>query len=517
MNSPQTPNPISPYFTPKKNPRVYTPIESVYAWLCFLAGYLFCRVFPVTLSPFGGLLFVVALFTGTAIIFKIKKVKFRILPTVIAFSAILISLALILCSNELMRFLAYAYSLLSYIYFIYAIHGNTVKRGFSGLIVLDYLNALLSAFDSLIHLFRAMFYGKAQKSGKMILRVLIGIAIAVIPTALVLSLLSYDSSFSSLLKKIFDFDAWDIFSRILSLIFAIPIGMYIFGTYVSSSDKTFSNMISAESSEITLQKMKLLSSLTVLVASLPILFIYVVFFISQWQYYISGFTGVLPEGFSYAEYAREGFFQLLAVSIINLAIIIAIHIFTKRNTTLPKITLKILTVVYSLFTLVLISTALAKMVMYIEWYGLTRKRVYATCVMIVLAVFFVMMILRQFIKKIPVTAVSLVLSFVMFIGLTLFNVDAMIARYNVDHYIDGTLETVDVDALYRLGYAGIPELVRLLDVVSADENKETYEEIMDVLKNMAEYLNEEERDIFSFNIPVFKAEKALRELGLLEK
>lgn len=514
MNTPINTN-LTATPTPKRNPRSYTLTESIFAWFCFLAGYIFCRVFPIGQNPLGGFLFIASLFIGTTVIFKIQKKKLDTLPIIIAFSAILVSSALILCSNGFMRFLAYIYSLFTYFYFIYAVHGNTIKKIFSSFILLDYINALFAAFDSICEFFKAMFYGKIRKSGTALLKILGGIAIAVIPTFIVLSLLSYDNTFSDILENIFDFEDLNIFSHIFSLILAVPIGMYMFGAYVSCADKRLSNQISSDATKKALKNMRSLSALTLFVASLPILFLYVVFFISQWQYYISGFTGVLPEGFSYAEYAREGFFQLLAVSFINLVIILVIYLFMKRDTVLPKIILKILTIIYSVFTLILISTALSKMLMYIDWYGLTQKRVYTTCVMIVLAVFFVLMIVRQFVKKIPVVAITLILSFIMFIGLTLFNIDAMIASYNVNRYIDGSLETIDIEALEDLGYAGIPELVRLLDVISADEDPDAHEEITKILENMANEFRGEKRNIFSFSVPASKAEAALKEIGLL--
>ena len=513
-NTPNQTN-VTVFPIPKKASRSYTVSESIFAWFCFLAGYIFCRVFPVGKNPLGGFLFLISLFIGTAIIFKIQKKHFGILPTILAFSAILVSAALISCSNVFMRFLAFIYALFTYFYFIYSVHGNAIKKNFSGFIMLDYINALLTAFDSIFEFFKAMFYGKIRKSGTVILKILGGIAITIIPTIIVLSLLSYDSTFSTILENIFDFEDLNIFSHILSLILAVPIGMYMFGTYVSCADKSFSNQIASGATETTLKKMRLLSALTLSIASLPILFLYVVFFISQWQYYISGFTGVLPEGFSYAKYAREGFFQLMAVSFINLVILLVIYLFMKRDTVLPKILLKILTIVYSVFTLILISTALAKMLMYIDCYGLTQKRVYTTCAMIILAAFFLLMIIRQFMKKLPVVAITLVLSFIMFIGLTLFNIDSTIASYNVDRYIDGSLESVDIEALEDLGYAGIPELVRLLDVISADEDPSTHEEIMEILENMADELKDEDRNVFSFSIPASKAEAALKEIELL--
>ena len=69
-------------------------------------------------------------------------------------------------------------------------------------------------FDSLGSLFAALFSGKAKKSGKFVLKIIIGIAVAVIPTVLVLALLSYDANFWKLFLKIVDFDGFDIFSYI---------------------------------------------------------------------------------------------------------------------------------------------------------------------------------------------------------------------------------------------------------------------------------------------------------------
>ena len=71
--------------TPQKNSRSYTLSESIFAWFCFLAGYIFCRVFPFGQNPLGGFLFLISLFLGTAIIFKIQKKNFGILPTILAF------------------------------------------------------------------------------------------------------------------------------------------------------------------------------------------------------------------------------------------------------------------------------------------------------------------------------------------------------------------------------------------------------------------------------------------------
>jgi hypothetical protein len=312
------------------------------------------------------------------------------------------------------------------------------------------------------------------------------------------------------------------------------VGAYFYGIYVSSADKKLQWNITQESCERTAEQMRIAPALSVAAACLPMLFVYVVFFISQWKYYISGFTGVLPEEFSYAEYAREGFFQLCTVAFINLAVIIAISVFMRRKTEKAPMLLRVLTIVYSVFTLVLISTALAKMFMYIESYGLTQKRVYSTAMMIVLAVIFVLLTVKQFVPKICVGAVSLAASIVLFAVLSLGNLDGMIAKYNVDRYMDGSLPTVDIEAMENLGDAAVPELVRLAKYMDEKNGTDIRKEPVtagraDMYGKLAYALHEAKLDLkysndgedqtalesfFAFNLPAAKAEKALREAGL---
>ena len=497
---------------PAQMPRAYATSEIVFAWLCLFAGYLFCRALPISRAPLGTLCFLLFLYGATAAVFAVRKLPFRILPYAVALSAILFSVSLILSSNGLLRFLAYAYALVSYLYWVNAVCRKSYRARFSGKLLIDYFNALFPALDAIGAIFTAMFYGKAAKTGKTILRLAIGVGIAVIPTTIVLALLSYDSAFSDLLSRIFDFSFTDVLSHIFSMLLAVPIGMYLFGTYASSRDIENEGVISAEGLEKTKRSMQIAPVLTVVVSALPILFLYAVFFISQWQYYVSAFTGALPEGLSYAEYAREGFFQLCTVSFINLLILGAIHLFLRRQTKLASVILKLATVLYGVCTLVLISTALSKMLLYIDRYGLTRLRVYTTCAMLVLAVGFLLLILRCFIPKIPAAATVMTVALLAFGILCLGNADARIADYNADRYLDGTLESVDVDAMEALGDAGVPALVRVLPTLK-ENDLSAYYFAESALERASIRCRYRENGFFAYSLPAQRAKEALREAG----
>ena len=517
--------------------RVFSTSQTVFAWISWLAGYLLCRLYPIASSPLGGFLFVLGLLVATMIILKKQGAAFTKMSVLAIATATVLSLALILSSNEMLHMVSFAFSLATLGYFVYSSTGNALKNGFSDLILVDFFKALVVLpFCSFGQMFKALFYGRASSGGKTFGKIMLGVCIALIPTITVIVLLSYDDGFTEILGNIFAFNFLDVLSHAFSIGLGVPIGMYIFGLFLSSSDGDKAEYIDAETMGKISLEMKRLPTVTGVAASAPLLFIYIVFFISQWRYYISGFTGVLPDDQSYANYAREGFFQLCAVSVINLLAIIVLSAFMRRNVDGRSLVLKLLSVVFSVFTLILISTAIAKMVMYIDCYGLTPKRVYASWFMVLLALVFVIITVKQFVEKFKAIIACVGVSVVMLAVLSLSNVDGIIARHNVDRYLDGSLKTVDVGALYDLGDSATPELVRLANELderlgtdisislkqekdtdySGDSERLVYCDVTDYLKRSASRFELENNGIFSYTLQKYRAEKALKSIGALD-
>lgn len=516
---------------PKKPTRSYTVNDIVFAWFSLLCGYLLCRVFPSCVNTSGATAFIVALFGFTAAFLAVSKRKPATLPTVTAVSAVAVSFTLIISSNTFLNFFAYAYALAAYCYFVYTSVGKDIKSTFSGALFLDWMKAVffmpLSSIRKL-DMLKAITYGKTQKSVKVLIRILIGIAVAIIPTVIVMFLLNYEEAFTKIFDKIFEMDISAVFSHIASIVFGIPIGIYLYGIYISSVDNKQIALISEENCKKIEQKIQIAPTVTALAAVIPLLIVYVIFFVSQWQYYVSGFTGKLPENFSYAEYAREGFFQLCIVSAINLAVITAVIVLTKKGR-FHSAVMKTLTVIFSVFTLILISTALSKIAMYIKYYGLTQKRVYATWFMVVLAMIFITVTLSRFITKIKAPAVSAAILVVAFAALSLCNADRLIAKYNIDRYLDGTHENIDIDALSELKFAAVPEMVRLAKhfdeeqgtniaviIPFSTEESDEYYALRAALHSNARAIVELEDNIFTYSINRAKARNALTDIGLYE-
>lgn len=492
-------------------------IDTFYAWISLIAGYIFCRVYPISENPLGGFIFICGIFAVTTIVIILKGFRIKAPAIFAAVSAIMVSATLIISANAFLYFFAYVYALGAFCYYIFAGTGNTLEHGFSDLIFMDYFKSLfVMPFTSLGNLFKGLFANTKKENRNVILKLLLGIGLTIIPTTIVLVLLSYDKNFSEILKNIFSFNFKDIWSHFVSLNLGIPVGMYIFGLFTASTEKKCAEIITADSCERVYNKVKIAPTITIIAAIAPMIFVYIIFFISQWDYYISGFTGVLPEEFSYAEYAREGFFQLCAVSVINLVVILLSAMFMKCKDNKPSIASKIVTVIFSIATLILISTALAKMFMYISYYGLTQLRVYSTWFMGVIGTIFVIIILKQFIPKFKALVTSFITCVVLFGALGFLNVDSFIANYNVDRYLDGTLDKIDVEMLKDLKDPAIPAMAKLYEALDEMDdlsetdlkNKKTLEYVLTERARIRENYPE---PFWSHNLPYYKAKSVLED------
>lgn len=497
----------SNYETPK-----YSKVDSIFAWLSLALAFFFCHTIPVWENPLGSVILIFALFITGFIVLRAKKAKLRFSTVASSISALILSFAFLLAESRFLLFLSCSYCLASYAFLIYAAFGNRVENGFSDYIYIDYCKALcILPFCAFVSIFPALASKSANKGSRFILKVIIGIAIAVIPTALVFAFLSYDEGFMKILDGIFSFNPDNGIQWFMSICYTLPLAMYGYGLYTASRKGLLKDKITAEKCDSLHKKIRVLPQITAVVATFPIVFLYVVFFISQWKYFISGFTGILPDGFSYAEYARQGFFELCSVSVINLVCIIAIGVFIGRGKKNKAAVLKLLTTVFCLCTLILISTAVAKLVMYIDYYGLTQKRIYAMWMMAVIALVFLVIALGQFISKIRIVAVSCTVVIAMFIPLALCNINAITAQYNTERYLAGTLEDMDTEMMAELGDSAIPSLVKLATTIDPEEKPELKHEIDCILFDKKTELKEEQFALFAFNLPSAFAEAAIRD------
>lgn len=154
--------------------------------------------------------------------------------------------------------------------------------------------------------------------------------------------------------------------------------------------------------------------------------VYIIFSAIQIIYLFLGKMS-LPEGYTYAKYAREGFFQLLFVCLINLFIVLLVTSFFRNNKVL-----KIILTVISLCTYVMLASSAFRMILYIKTYDLTKLRILVLWALLVMSILLIGLIVRIYRFGFPLFRYSLIIISVLYIGLAFSRPDSYIAKYNLN-------------------------------------------------------------------------------------
>ncbi len=240
--------------------------------------------------------------------------------------------------------------------------------------------------------------------------------------------------------------------------------------------------------------------------------IYLLFLATQTSYLGGGFTGLLPKDFTYAEYARRGFFEMCLVCIINLVIIFVCEISIKRaDEKLPRLT-RILNAFISAFSIFLIISAIAKMLMYIRSYGLTFLRLGTSIFMLLLFIAFVCMIIKAFVKNFAAMQTVLIAACIIMSLTSIAEPYNVIAEYNLYAYESGMHDEYELDTnyfAYNCGSYGTKALVTLAD----DENAFVSTRAKDRLKDIHNryYHSVGNFDIRETSLARYKANMLLKE------
>lgn len=282
--------------------------------------------------------------------------------------------------------------------------------------------------------------------------VLLGAVIAVPILAIMIPLLMRsDAAFEGLLDLLPEFD------------FAEALATVIFGGGAACILYTRTVALVHgvhEPSDRTRQR-KGLHLLTMNTALFAVCAVYVVYLLSQLAYFVGGFSGILPEGYSLAEYARRGFFEMAWLCVINLSVMILGIGLTEKTRGNTPLSTRTACLFIGLATLFFVFAAGAKMVLYIGAYGMTRLRVLTMVIMVFLGLTTAIVSIWLFLPKLPYMKVVLITALIMGAAVLWADINTVVAKYNVEAYLSGTLDTVDVDHLSGLGSGAVPYLDRL--------------------------------------------------------
>ncbi|MEK7094570.1 MAG: DUF4173 domain-containing protein [Patescibacteria group bacterium] len=186
---------------------------------------------------------------------------------------------------------------------------------------------------------------------------------------------------------------------------------------------------------------------TIIFAALNLVF--AAFLIIQGVFLIGG-ADISEFGITYSDYATQGFYQLMVVSVLVGAILwFSRYYKTEKNDKL----IKILKCVLLAQTAVVIFSAWTRIMTYVDVYGLTVSRVYAVWALLVilsLLAIILVVIFKEGLKNGEIIITGVIVAAVWIAVLNVANPDLIVARVNIEREENGIKPALDIDYLMKL-------------------------------------------------------------------
>ena len=485
-------NPPGAYFVPYTAPlkKEYTPLSKKENSFIFivLAG----LVLFVDFSLFHG--FSLGFTISYAVIFAIstaflyeKGTKFKAFEIICGILSLALSVGNSLFNNSFIK--PVSVLIIGFLFAIYClgISGGLTKLSGSYKMLIDlFLKTVIAPFDKIGEVFGSIREG--AKNNKKGLGALLGILLSIPVLLVVIPLLvSSDAAFEGLVEKVIE----NIGEYLIEIAIAIII-LPFFYSYLFNRKRDSGNEKAKNQSTKKLSSTACTSFLSVISIT------YLVYLFSQLAYFFSAFKGILPEGYSNtaSAFARRGFYEMFAISVINLAVISLVSVFAgRKNKKLPAV-IKVLSTFISLFSVLLLVIAMQKMRLNIETYGLSVNRVLVCAFMLMMLVVIAFFILHIYAPRVKYMQPIIIICAVIFIALTFADVDRICADYNIEAYSLGKLEKLDIQAISLMSDSAVPSLVKLTESKDEKIAKEAKENVAKKIFYYSDlYLNDDEKSL----------------------
>lgn len=291
------------------------------------------------------------------------------------------------------------------------------------------------------------FFKHKKKINQKQKNVLFGL-LAAIPFVIVIGyfLASADAVFAKMLGYPFQNIkiSWDLFPIGIMFFFAFfsaYCGMRHFGLKKKCSEEFHGNERSA------VIAITFTSAMTLLYAAFCMIQI-IYLFIGQLE---------LPDGMTYAGYARQGFFQLLFVCAINLVMVLVIK---KRFQSHPI--LDVLLYAISGCTFIMIASSAYRMILYVDAYHLTFLRVFVLVALAVLSFLMLGIIVWIRNQTFRLTYYSILTVTIIYLCFSFSHIDYFIAAYNLSQF-SSQPDTEDMEYITMLSTDAAPVVADYID------------------------------------------------------
>ena len=303
-----------------------------------------------------------------------------------------------------------------------------------------------------------------ERRGRRVLPYVRGVIIALPVIAVFASLLSAaDPIFAKQFETFIDLFKIDnlpeyIFRLVYILIFAYAIA----GAFLHAAQKSDEKV----EEKTWISPFLGFTESTIVLGSVVVLF--VAFVIVQFQYFFGGQVNIRIEGYTYSEYARKGFGELVMVAFFSLLLLLGLGAITRRETETQRRIFSSLGVGLVGLLIVMLIAAFQRLGLYEMAYGFSRLRTYTHVFMIWLGLLLVAVVVLEIVRReraVGLIIVSVSLGFI--VSLNVLNVDAFIVRQNIQREIRSTTDKkfaqgrADLDAQYFVDLSddSIPPMV----------------------------------------------------------
>jgi hypothetical protein len=253
-------------------------------------------------------------------------------------------------------------------------------------------------------------------------------AVLALPVILVFAALlsAADPIFEKALKYFFDID------RLPEYIFRL--GYVLTGMYLLTGIFLFAILSSREDQISSPERPRIKPFIgfieaAVVLGSVGLLF--AAFVVIQFRYFFGGAANITAEGFTYAEYARRGFGELVAVAFFSLMLFLGFGSLTVREDPLRKRIFSGLGVFLVAMVVVILVSSYRRLVLYEDAYGFTGLRIYTHAFILWLGILLVAAAGLEIAGRIRhFSAAAIAAAFGFTFTLAVLNVDAAIVRWN---------------------------------------------------------------------------------------
>ena len=287
--------PPQPVAKPKEKPE-YSKAELVLSAFVFIAAFFFVRfvIFHATGFITTGLF--IAVITAAIIYMKKRECSFSGYNKLLTVVFYLFTAVFSITANNFIKTLDVLFLFCGIAYLVYSVGADNkgVERYLPFALTKAVFGHPFSGFTKQTDIAQDSL--SDSKTATNIKYIIIGLLITIPLTLVVAGLLmsaddGVEKMLTGIVNRIFSEEIWNVF---IQLALALPFSLYLFGMFYTNTHRKDIKELDPNVCKFKIYNMRFVSNLVVYTAVTPICILYVLFFISQANYFLSAFSGSLP-------------------------------------------------------------------------------------------------------------------------------------------------------------------------------------------------------------------------------